>query len=64
MSQHKFASNVVEKCLEYCDPTSRELLISEVIGKNEGNDNLLVSQSRFRWKDFIVIVLDLILYTV
>ncbi|XP_057545484.1 pumilio homolog 6, chloroplastic-like isoform X2 [Amaranthus tricolor] len=42
MSQHKFASNVVEKCLEYCDPTSRELLISEVIGKNEGNDNLLV----------------------
>lgn len=42
MSQHKFASNVVEKCLEYGDPASRELLIAEVIGQNEGNDNLLV----------------------
>lgn len=42
MSQHKFASNVVEKCLDYGDAASRELLISEVIGQNEGNDNLLV----------------------
>ncbi|KAL2928860.1 Pumilio-like protein 5 [Bienertia sinuspersici] len=42
MSQHKFASNVIEKCLEYGDPASRELLISEVVGQNEGNDNLLV----------------------
>lgn len=46
MSQHKFASNVVEKCLDYGDAASRELLISEVIGQNEGNDNLLVSLLR------------------
>ena len=43
MSQHKFASNVIEKCLEYGNPDARELLIVEVIGQNDGNDNLLVS---------------------
>ncbi|KAK9697535.1 hypothetical protein RND81_08G044100 [Saponaria officinalis] len=42
MSQHKFASNVVEKCLEYGDAASRELIISEVVGQNEENDNFLV----------------------
>lgn len=46
MSQHKFASNVIEKCLEYGDAPSRELIICEVVGQNEGNDNLLVSTSQ------------------
>ncbi|KAJ4962183.1 hypothetical protein NE237_022122 [Protea cynaroides] len=41
MSQHKFASNVIEKCLEYGDANERELLIGEVVGQTEGNDNLL-----------------------
>lgn len=43
LSQHKFASNVVEKCLEYGGPAERELLIGEIFGPNEGSDNLLVS---------------------
>lgn len=47
LSQHKFASNVVEKCLEYGGPAERELLIGEIVGHNEGNDNLLVSRSDF-----------------
>ncbi|XAR63731.1 hypothetical protein NMG60_11023772 [Bertholletia excelsa] len=42
MSQHKFASNVVEKCLEHGDHASREMLIEEIIGQNDGNDNLLI----------------------
>ncbi|XP_058068357.1 pumilio homolog 5-like isoform X3 [Magnolia sinica] len=41
MSQHKFASNVIEKCLEHGDSTERELLIEEIVGQTEGNDNLL-----------------------
>lgn len=44
LSQHKFASNVVEKCLEYGDVNERGLLIEEIIGHNGGNDHLLVSQ--------------------
>lgn len=43
MSQHKYASNVVEKCLEYGDTAERELLIEEIIGHSEDNENLLVS---------------------
>lgn len=43
MSQHKYASNVVEKCLEHGDATERELLIDEILVQSEENDNLLVS---------------------
>lgn len=46
LSQHKFASNVIEKCLEHGGPAERELLINEIIGHNEGNDNLLVGQKK------------------
>ena len=42
MSQHKYASNVVEKCLEHGDTTEQELLIEEIIGQSEENDTLLV----------------------
>ncbi|KAK4414880.1 Pumilio6, chloroplastic [Sesamum alatum] len=42
LSQHKFASNVVEKCLEYSDFTARELLIKEIIGHGDKTDNLLI----------------------
>ncbi|KAG8380278.1 hypothetical protein BUALT_Bualt07G0176700 [Buddleja alternifolia] len=41
MSQHKYASNVVEKCLEFGDATERELLIEEILVQSEDNDNLL-----------------------
>lgn len=43
LSQHKFASNVVEKCLEYGDSTERQLLITEIVGHDKPHDNLLVS---------------------
>lgn len=42
MSFHKYASNVVEKCLEHGDTTERELLIGEIIGQSEDSDDLLV----------------------
>lgn len=45
LSQHKFASNVVEKCLEYGDASEREVLIAEIIAHDEQNDNLLVSSN-------------------
>ncbi|KAL8208647.1 hypothetical protein R6Q57_008059 [Mikania cordata] len=41
LSQHKFASNVIEKCLEYADSTARGILIEEIIGLGDNNDNLL-----------------------
>ncbi|CAL9088057.1 unnamed protein product [Musa textilis] len=42
MSQHKFASNVIEKCFEYGNTEERDYLIKEIVGQTEGNDNLLV----------------------
>ncbi|KAL3642827.1 hypothetical protein CASFOL_013642 [Castilleja foliolosa] len=42
LSQHKFASNVIEKCIKYSDSTSREMLIKEIIGDGDKNDNLLI----------------------
>uniref|UniRef100_A0A6N2LN22 PUM-HD domain-containing protein n=1 Tax=Salix viminalis TaxID=40686 RepID=A0A6N2LN22_SALVM len=42
MSQHKYASNVVEKCLKHADAAQRELMIGEIIGQSEENDNLLM----------------------
>lgn len=42
MSQHKYASNVVEKCLKHADAAERELMIGEIIGQSEENDNLLI----------------------
>jgi len=42
MSQNKFASNVIERCLEHGSPAERDLLIEEIVGQTEGNDNLLV----------------------
>ncbi|KAJ8535755.1 hypothetical protein K7X08_034156 [Anisodus acutangulus] len=41
LSQHKYASNVVEKCLGYGDSAERELLIEEILAESEGNDSLL-----------------------
>ncbi|EYU45035.1 hypothetical protein MIMGU_mgv1a021125mg [Erythranthe guttata] len=41
-SQHKYASNVVEKCLEFGDAAEREFLIDEILLQFEDNDNLLV----------------------
>lgn len=43
MSQHKYASNVVEKCLEYGSAADREYLIEEIIMQPGETDSLLVS---------------------
>ncbi|KAJ7962660.1 Pumilio [Quillaja saponaria] len=45
MSRHKYASNVIEKCLEHGDAADRELLIEEIIGKSEENNYLLLEAS-------------------
>ncbi|KAL8265333.1 hypothetical protein R6Q59_023463 [Mikania micrantha] len=42
LSQHKFASNVIEKCLEYGDEAARKIIIEEIIGYADCDDNLLV----------------------
>lgn len=35
MSQQKFASNVVEKCLTFGTPEERQILVDEMLGSDE-----------------------------
>jgi pumilio RNA-binding family len=42
MSQQKFASNVVEKCLTFGDPEQRQILINEMLGTTDENVPLQV----------------------
>ncbi|MDP2434839.1 MAG: hypothetical protein Q8P67_03770, partial [archaeon] len=41
LSQHKFASNVVEKCVQYADPPNRNMIIEELIGANQDPSHLI-----------------------
>lgn len=42
MSQQKFASNVVEKCLTFGGTEERQLLVNEMLGTTEENEPLQV----------------------
>jgi len=42
MSQQKFASNVVEKCLTFGGPLERQLLVHEMLGSTDENEPLQV----------------------
>lgn len=35
MSQQKYASNVVEKCLTFGSPDDRQLIVNEMIGSSD-----------------------------
>lgn len=37
MSQHKFASNVVEKCVQFGSKTERALIIDEILGTRQSD---------------------------
>lgn len=43
MSQQKFASNVVEKCLTFGDIVERQTLVTEMLGSTDENEPLQVS---------------------
>lgn len=40
MSLHKFASNVVERCLTHCPPAERDVLIRSMLGSHKDMDSL------------------------
>ena len=42
MSQQKFASNVIEKCLSFGNPVERQILIGEMLGSTEESEHLEV----------------------
>lgn len=47
MSQQKYASNVVEKCLTFGTPKERQVLINEILGSTDENEPLQVLTDAF-----------------
>lgn len=42
MSKHKFASNVIEKCLRFGGPQEQHLMVNEILTFASGSDTLQV----------------------
>lgn len=53
MSQQKFASNVVEKCLTFGGPSERELLVNEMLGSTDENEPLQVCHVFILLQNFV-----------
>jgi len=47
MSQQKFASNVIEKCLAFGDATERSTMVNEMLGSTDENEPLQVDLLSF-----------------
>ena len=47
MSQQKFASNVIEKCLAFGNPVERQVLIGEMLGSTSESEPLEVWNTPF-----------------
>lgn len=50
LSIHKYASNVVEKCIEYCEEEDKRLLIEELLGDNN-SDSAEENMSLYKMMD-------------
>ena len=48
MSQQKFASNVIEKCLAFGDATERRTMVHEMLGSTDENEPLQVHLLLYR----------------
>lgn len=55
MSQQKFASNVVEKCLTFGGPEERQILVNEMLGSTDENEPLQVHFTLDFMQMFIII---------
>uniref|UniRef100_A0A8C3M5P1 Uncharacterized protein n=1 Tax=Geospiza parvula TaxID=87175 RepID=A0A8C3M5P1_GEOPR len=54
LSQHKFASNVVEKCVTQASRAERALLIDEVCCQNDGPHSALYTMMKDQYANYVV----------
>uniref|UniRef100_W5NKU6 Pumilio RNA-binding family member 2 n=1 Tax=Lepisosteus oculatus TaxID=7918 RepID=W5NKU6_LEPOC len=54
LSQHKFASNVVEKCVTHSSRAERALLIDEVCCQNDGPHSALYTMMKDQYANYVV----------
>ncbi|KAL5559068.1 hypothetical protein UlMin_035279 [Ulmus minor] len=54
MSQQKFASNVVEKCLTFGSPEEHQLLVDEMVGTTDENEPLQVFMMKDPFGNYVI----------
>ena len=54
MSIHKFASNVIERCLHFGAKNQKNKLIDEILEKNEKMYNSLISLVKDKFGNYVV----------
>ena len=53
-SFHKFASNVLERCLTYGDEKQRKVLIDEIIELDEKNPDFIINMVKDRFANYVI----------
>ncbi len=54
LSRHKFASNVVEKCIQFCTKDDRTVMITEVLTIADDGTDLLLSMMTDPFSNYVV----------
>ncbi|EEB05663.1 RNA-binding protein Puf3 [Schizosaccharomyces japonicus yFS275] len=54
LSRHKFASNVVERCISYCSDTDRERFFNSLLGENEDGDTYLLNLIKDKYANYVI----------
>ena len=54
LSSHKFASNVMEKCIQFCSKEDRAVMISQVLGRGPNGSDLLLSMMTDQYSNFVL----------
>ncbi|XP_057246655.1 pumilio homolog 5 isoform X2 [Beta vulgaris subsp. vulgaris] len=53
LSQHKFASNVIEKCIKYSNALERDLIIQEILAQS-GNNEAILMMMKDQYANYVV----------
>ena len=54
LSSHKFASNVMEKCIQFCSKEDRGVMIAEILGRPPNSSDILLSMMCDQFSNFVL----------
>ena len=54
LSSHKFASNVMEKCIQFCSKEDRAVMISQVLSRTPNGTEVLLAMMTDQYSNFVL----------
>jgi hypothetical protein len=54
LSSHKFASNVMEKCIQFCSKEDRDVMIAEILARSPNSSDVLLSMMCDQFSNFVL----------